>query len=122
MGLAADAPPVEYMAELKFDGLAISLRYEKRPPRRGGDARRRRDRRGRDGEHANDSRDSAVSASGLHTEGPRGARRGVHESARDFETLNAQQRAAGQKEFINPRNAAAGAVRQLDPAMTANVR
>ena len=28
LGLAADAPPVEYMAELKFDGLAISLRYE----------------------------------------------------------------------------------------------
>ncbi|HEY2815816.1 MAG TPA: NAD-dependent DNA ligase LigA, partial [Casimicrobiaceae bacterium] len=28
LGLAADAPPVEYVAELKFDGLAISLRYE----------------------------------------------------------------------------------------------
>ncbi len=38
---------------------------------------------------------------------------------RDFEALNERQRAAGQKAFINPRNTAAGAVRQLDPAATA---
>ena len=37
----------------------------------------------------------------------------------DFEALNERQRAAGQKTFVNPRNAAAGAVRQLDPAIAA---
>ena len=40
----------------------------------------------------------------------------------DFEKLNRQQRAKNEREFINPRNAAAGALRQLDPAITANRR
>lgn len=35
----------------------------------------------------------------------------------DFEALNARQRELGEKTFVNPRNAAAGAVRQLDPAV-----
>ena len=43
----------------------------------------------------------------------------VYMGRADFEALNARQRAAGQKTFVNPRNAAAGAVRQLDPAIAA---
>ncbi len=39
----------------------------------------------------------------------------------DFEKLNRQQRAKNEREFINPRNAAAGALRQLDPGITATV-
>ncbi|MCP2848937.1 NAD-dependent DNA ligase LigA, partial [Salmonella enterica subsp. enterica serovar Typhimurium] len=37
----------------------------------------------------------------------------------DFEALNAKQREKGEKTFINPRNTAAGAIRQLDPALVA---
>src|SRR4029079_837134 len=43
----------------------------------------------------------------------------VYMTRRDFDALNARQQAAGLKSFINPRNTAAGAVRQIDPAMTA---
>jgi DNA ligase (NAD+) len=43
----------------------------------------------------------------------------VYMGRADFEALNERQRAAGQKTFVNPRNAAAGAVRQLDPAIAA---
>jgi DNA ligase (NAD+) len=52
--LAPDAPPVAYMAELKFDGIAMSLRYEAGVLGSGRDSRRRRDGRGRDREHPHD--------------------------------------------------------------------
>ena len=58
LALPDDAPPVAYAAELKFDGLAINLRYEARRAGAGRHARRRRDRRGRDAEHPHHRRRS----------------------------------------------------------------
>ena len=118
LGLAPGAPPVDYLAELKFDGLAISLRYEDgilvQAATRG------------DGEVGEDVTGNirTIRAIPQRLRGRRAPRvlevRGeVYMTRRDFEALNERQRAAGQKTFINPRNTAAGAVRQLDPAATA---
>ena len=114
LGLAADAPPVDYAAELKFDGLAINLRYEHgvlvQAATRG------------DGETGEDVthnmrtigqiplRLNGVNAPVLEVRGE------VYMRRDDFERLNERQREAGDKTFVNPRNAAAGAVRQLDSA------
>ena len=118
LGLAADAPTVEYNAELKFDGLAVSLRYEKGrltvAATRG------------DGEVGEDVtrniRTIRAIPLRLATKKPPGVlevRGEVYMARKDFARLNARQEAAGLRTFINPRNTAAGAVRQLDPAMTA---
>ena len=118
LGLASDAPPVEYMAELKFDGLAINLRYEQGrltvAATRG------------DGEVGEDVtrniRTIRAIPSQLATRDPPAileVRGEVYMTRADFEALNARQRDAGLRPYINPRNTAAGAVRQLDPAMTA---
>jgi len=118
LGLPADAPPVSYLSELKFDGLAISLRYED-------GALVRAATRG-DGEVGEDVTRNirTIRAIPQRLRGRRPPRvlevRGeVYMTRRDFEALNERQRTAGQKAFINPRNTAAGAVRQLDPAATA---
>jgi DNA ligase (NAD+) len=114
--LPPDAPPVAYMAELKFDGLAVSLRYEH-------GALAVAATRG-DGETGED-----VTAN-IRTIGEIPKRlagrpppvlevRGeVYMTRADFAELNARQQAAGQRLYVNPRNTAAGAVRQLDPAAT----
>jgi DNA ligase (NAD+) len=118
LGLSLDAPPVEYIAELKFDGLAISLRYENGyltvAATRG------------DGEVGEDVTRNihTIRAIPLRLAGHAvpellEVRGEVYMSKKDFATLNARQEAAGLKPFINPRNTAAGAVRQLDPAITA---
>ena len=115
--LADDAPPVAYAAELKFDGLAMNLRYEHgvlvQATTRG------------DGETGEDVtqnirtirqiplRLNGVAAEVLEVRGE------VYMRRDDFEQLNEHQRAKGDKTFVNPRNTAAGAVRQLDPAITA---
>ena len=118
LGLGADAPPVEYDAELKFDGLAVSLRYEQGrltvAATRG------------DGEVGEDVTRNIHTIRAiplrLSTKKPPAVlevRGEVYMTRKDFARLNARQEAAGLKTFINPRNTAAGAVRQLDPAMTA---
>lgn len=117
LGLAANDPPVEYLAELKFDGLAISLRYEHgqlvRAATRG------------DGETGEDVTHTVrtIREIPLQLEGvapPLLEVRGEIYMRRDaFERLNERQRTQGEKVFVNPRNAAAGAVRQLDARITA---
>ena len=113
--LAADA--LRYCAELKFDGLAVNLRYESGRLVRGatrGD--------GAVGEDvtANLRTIRAIPLQ-LHAPVPQilEVRGEVLMFRRDFDRLNAAQLAQGDKPFVNPRNAAAGGLRQLDPALTA---
>ncbi|HET9024692.1 MAG TPA: NAD-dependent DNA ligase LigA [Burkholderiaceae bacterium] len=111
-------PPVEYAAELKFDGLAVSLRYE-------GGLLVRAATRG-DGEVGEDVtpnvrtiRSIALRLSGVQA--PVVEVRGEVFMRRDeFERLNERRRAADEKVFVNPRNAAAGFLRQLDSRITAS--
>jgi DNA ligase (NAD+) len=118
LGLDDEAPPVGYMAELKFDGLAINLRYEEG---RLAVASTRGD--GEVGEDVTRNiRTIGVIPPRLNTPRPPAVldvRGEVYMTRADFARLNARQHERGQKAFINPRNTAAGAVRQLDPAMTA---
>lgn len=125
LGLAEGDAPVEYVAELKFDGLAINLRYERgvlvQAATRG------------DGEVGEDVTQNIRAIGQIPLRLHAGKKlpvpavlevRGEVFMRRDqFERLNEQQRekiakgAKGEKTFVNPRNAAAGAVRQLDPAI-----
>jgi DNA ligase (NAD+) len=119
LALADDAPAVAYAAELKFDGLAINLRYEHgvlvQAATRG------------DGETGEDVTQNirTVNAIPLRLLGLADppavleVRGEVYLRRDDFERLNERQRELGGKTFVNPRNAAAGAVRQLDPAIAA---
>ncbi|MEW6648496.1 MAG: NAD-dependent DNA ligase LigA [Pseudomonadota bacterium] len=117
LGLDAADAPVEYAAELKFDGLAINLRYERgvlvQAATRG------------DGETGEDVTQNVrtVGAVPLRLRGieaPVLEVRGEIYMRRDaFDRLNERQRAAGEKTFVNPRNAAAGSIRQLDPSIAA---
>jgi DNA ligase (NAD+) len=118
LGLAADAPPVEYMAELKFDGLAISLRYE--AGRLAVAATRGDGELGEDvTANVRTIREIPDRLRGRTLPGLLEVRGEVYMSRQAFAELNVRQEASGGKRFINPRNTAAGAVRQLDAAMTA---
>jgi DNA ligase (NAD+) len=110
--------PVEYACELKFDGLAISLRYDNgvfvQAATRGD---------GATGEEVTENvrtiRSIPLKLKGKNIPKRLDVRGEVLMFKRDFEKINARQREAEQREFANPRNAAAGGLRQLDPKMTA---
>ena len=117
LGLTAIDPAVEYVAELKFDGLAMNLRYEDgvlvQAATRG------------DGEYGEDVTQNIRTIGQIPLRLPAVApailevRGEVYMRRDDFDALNDKQRDKGQKTFVNPRNAAAGAVRQLDPGIAA---
>ncbi|HYA65884.1 MAG TPA: NAD-dependent DNA ligase LigA, partial [Burkholderiaceae bacterium] len=114
---ALGLPQVTYCCELKFDGLAVSLSYRAGVLER---AATRGD--GMVGEDVTDNVRTIRSVPlRLHGHAPAEleVRGEVLMFRRDFERLNATQRAAAGKEFANPRNAAAGSLRQLDAKITA---
>ena len=110
---------VEYAVEPKFDGLAISLTYQHGRLVHGatrGD--------GYTGEDVSANLRTIKSIPlQIDTEATLLEVRGeVLMLRRDFERMNAAQRARGEKEYMNPRNAAAGSLRQLDSKITASRR
>ena len=117
LGLGEADAAVDYAAELKFDGLAINLRYENgvlvQAATRG------------DGETGEDVTQNVrtVRRIPLRLNGvvpPVLEVRGeVFISRPDFERYNEKQRALGKATLVNPRNGAAGSIRQLDPAIAA---
>lgn len=112
------AEPVAFVGEPKVDGLSCSLRYE---ARRLVAAATRGD--GREGEDV--TRNVLTIASvpkALPPDAPDilEVRGEIFMSRPDFQALNAQQASAGEKPFANPRNAAAGSLRQLDASVTAS--
>ena len=116
--LAETDPPVEYLAELKFDGLAISLRYEdgllKRAATRG------------DGEVGEEVTQNVRTMKSvplrLRSANPPPVlevRGEAFMTRADFDRYNEKKRAEGLPTLVNPRNGAAGSIRQLDPKLTA---
>lgn len=110
--------PVEYVVELKIDGLGIALMYEDRALVRGatrGD--------GRIGEEVTQNMKTIKSVplrlrpDGISTAEVRGE---VYMSKDGLRRLNKAREEAGEPLFANPRNAAAGSIRQLDPKVAAS--
>jgi DNA ligase (NAD+) len=117
LGLGAEEP-VEVVAEPKIDGLSISLTYDEG---RLALAATRGD--GVEGENVTANvrtiRQVPQRLDGKGIPDRIEVRGEIYLAHADFKTLNAEQAAAGGKVFANPRNAAAGSLRQLDPSITA---
>jgi len=113
-----DGAEPTFVCELKFDGLAISLRYENgrfvQAATRG------------DGKVGEDVTANVATIGDVPHVLPDGApevvevRGEVYMTRSSFEQLNERAVAAGEKTFVNPRNSAAGSLRQKDPAITAS--
>lgn len=110
---------IEYVCEPKLDGLAVSILYENgiltRAATRG------------DGETGEDITENirTINMIPLHLRGDHfparlEVRGEVYMPKAGFDKLNARAEAKGEKIFVNPRNAAAGSLRQLDPRITAS--
>jgi DNA ligase (NAD+) len=114
----AETGPIRYAAEPKLDGLAISARYEKGVYVQGAT-------RG-DGETGEEITQNLKTIKSLplkirasHAPRVLEVRGEVFMPLAGFRRFNAEAIARGEKSFVNPRNAAAGSLRQLDPRMTA---
>lgn len=109
------ATPLSYVCELKIDGLAVSLNYEQGVFVQGAT-------RG-DGEVGEDITTNLRTIRSLplrlNEEVNLNVRGEVYINREDFNALNEQRKEAGESLFANPRNAAAGSLRQLDPRITA---
>ena len=120
LGLSDSDAMIEYATELKFDGLAINLRYEHgilvQAATRG------------DGETGEDVTQNVrtvhciplrLSGDALDIPAVLEVRGEIYMRRPDFDRYNARQRAFNRPTLVNPRNGAAGSIRQLDPAIAA---
>jgi DNA ligase (NAD+) len=118
LGLGESDPPIEYAAELKFDGLAINLRYEDgvlvSAATRG------------DGETGEEVTGNVRTVGQIPlrlktNQAPKvlEVRGEIYMRRDDFDQFNGRAQVAGEKTLVNPRNAAAGSIRQLDPKIAA---
>lgn len=116
--LGSSDEPIGLVAELKIDGLAVSIRYE--------DGRLVQAATRGDGRVGEDVTANVRTITGIPHRLPKGSpkvlevRGEVYMPITAFEELNAAQLAAGERTYVNPRNTAAGSLRQKDASITAS--